>query len=205
MQLRMCRTQTLRTKRGSERGIQPTQGSKRNVAMASCWRLMWSQGKARRRRSARPPARANNTANRSAKRPFTTSWLSPSTTATSPVSLCRNARVSAAQPPWASHTSGRYWTPAARQSASVRLCCRLRRAYWEHAVPPACRVSSQWLSPKAFATAMSNAIGEALCDLLPAPTRRQPSTSIQDSSCFELWAELGPLAVVKDQVSNAIA
>ena len=44
MQLRMYRTQTLRTKGGSQRDIQPTQGSKHNVAMASRWRLMWSQG-----------------------------------------------------------------------------------------------------------------------------------------------------------------
>ena len=32
----------------------------------------------------------------------------------------------------------------------------------------------------------------------------RPSTSIQDSSCFELWADLGPLAIVKDQISNAV-
>ena len=37
--------------------------------MASRWSLTWSLGRARLRRSARPPAHANNTASWSAKRP----------------------------------------------------------------------------------------------------------------------------------------
>lgn len=158
---------------------------------------MWSLGKARLRRSARPPARADNTANWSAKRPFTASWLSPPTTATIPVSLPKNARVSAVQPPWASHTSGRYWTPAARQSALARLCCLLRRAYWKHAVPPACRVSSHWLSPKAMSSAMGGCFvacchrgAEPPMRLHLAPTRRQ---AVDDHPGFQLPRAVGGL------------
>ena len=175
------------------------------MARASRWRLTWSLGRARLRRSARPPARANNTVSWSAKRPFTTSGLSPSTTATIPVRLCRNARVSAVQPPEASHTSGRYWTPAARQSASVRLCCRLRRAYWRHANPPACGSHPNGCRPKrSQRQCLTQSVRCCVACYHQGAGRPTRQHLVQDSSCFKLWAELGPLAIVKDQISNAV-
>ena len=128
-----------------------------STALPQCWSL----GTAHLRQSARPPARANNTASWS-KRPSTDS--------------VQERTVLAAQPPWASHTSGgRYWTQPQGKVPRYGCVSVCGEHLWRHAVPAACRVSSQWLSPRGITMAMCSAIGEVLCGWLPSEKIKQVS------------------------------